>query len=775
MPPTHVFRLPFETRAARVARAAHLVAFTSLAFAAGCRSDDGQLIVPAEDPGPAATIDGAPTSLTGAFVPIYRPVSEAAYERRQEALTTTGAAPAGTDGIAEDFYLAISKKELGQRWFLSAYLSQVTPQGVQSGAARSLGTRVVSFKVQNGKLFVFDVVDDKTWSDNFRPDVVVEAYPIVNAYGPFERLVGASDYVLFDPAAGLNRFRLQQDSGVSVDVDLTFAQRFRKIPDGVTFDQVFSGTPNAFAQIPGTTQIVAPPRVTGTLSLGLRRYREGADYVPTAMPAKEFYFRGPAKLVPNEGKTSFVAAKWGLKPGSKPIVWKIAGTAAKLAEDPRFADIDFVGAAKAGIESWNEAFGFPAVEARLADPGESFGDDDVNYFIFDTSRSYTGAFANMRFNPNTGELRGASVYFPIGLLAATGELPPPSAVGNAGGLEAGAEPDAPASVTPPARWSWGIASEESLCDRPLPTVDEILAADVAGAPELPRKEKIERFLANIAAHEVGHTFGLRHNFKGSLKPPSSSVMEYIYIPDSIAIGPHVGSYDIAAIKYLYGLSPDLPTEPFCNDGDADTVDPDCRRFDFGANPLVDFFIPTFRDALALFFDGSKNSYVSPSALAPHIRLAKTGAARAQAYEGVFGPLRAPTPPAVDPTPLSFAARVNFATRAALRQLFIAPQPGQAVPAGQPAPAAPPPAEPVLTAAVADLRAFVVDGSGLRNGATRRLAVDVLKRLQSPGAYLALSDAREIVAAQLATLAGAAAVDTKDLLARIDRTLGAYFD
>jgi hypothetical protein len=762
--------LPFETPFARIARAVCLSAgLTSPFIAVGCHPREPLLpAVTSAQPEPAAA------ALEGAFVPIYRPVPEAAYEQRQQALNGSGVS--GGDGVTQDFYLAINKKELGQRWFLSPYLSQSTPNGVASGAARSLGTRVVSFKMQNGKLFMFDVADGQAWSDNFRPDVVMEAYPIIGGYRPFERLAGASDYVLVDPAAGLNRFRLLQDNGSAVEIDLTFAQRFRKIPDGVTFDQVFSGTAQGLMQIPGTTQALAPPRLTGTLTIGLRRYQEGPDYVPTAMPAKEFFFRSPSKLVPNEGRRSFVAAKWGLKPGGKPIVWKIAGTAAKLADDPRFADVDFVAAAKAGIESWNEAFGFSAVEARLADPGESFGDDDVNHFIFDTSRSFTGAFANVRFNPNTGELRGASVYFPVGLLVATGDLPPPAPSAAPGGLEID-EDGAPTGVMPePARWAWGNAAEESLCDRVLPSLAEILAAEPAGdQPPLSRKEKIERFLGSIAAHEVGHTFGLRHNFKGSLKPPSSSMMEYIHIPDAIAMGPRVGSYDVAAIRYLYGLSPDLPTDPFCNDNDADTVDPDCRRFDFGAVPLVDFFIPTFRNALAPFLAGSKNSFVSPSLLAPHLRLARAAAARAEAYEGVFGPLRAPTPPAMDPVPLSFSARVNAATQIALRQLFIGPQPGQTVAPGQPPPAAPPPPEPVLSAAIVDLRGFVVDGSGLRNGSTRRLAVDVLKRLQAPAAYLALSDARDLVAAQLAGLSGVAAVDTKDLLARIDRTLGGYFD
>jgi hypothetical protein len=57
----------------------------------------------------------------------------------------------------ESFYVAIKRSELDKKWFLSAFMKQFHPGAVDYGAARSLGTRVVSFKIQNGKLFVFDV------------------------------------------------------------------------------------------------------------------------------------------------------------------------------------------------------------------------------------------------------------------------------------------------------------------------------------------------------------------------------------------------------------------------------------------------------------------------------------------------------------------------------------------------------------------------------------------------------------------------------------------
>ena len=69
----------------------------------------------------------------------------------------------------ESFYIAIKRSELTRRYFLSAYVEQVNPFGVEGGAASTVGTRVVSFKIQNDKLFLFDASDVNTISDVFDP------------------------------------------------------------------------------------------------------------------------------------------------------------------------------------------------------------------------------------------------------------------------------------------------------------------------------------------------------------------------------------------------------------------------------------------------------------------------------------------------------------------------------------------------------------------------------------------------------------------------------
>lgn len=127
-------------------------------------------------------------------------------------------------------------------------------------------------------------------------------------------------------------------------------------------------------------------------------------------------------------------------------------------------------------------------------------------------------------------------------------------------------------------------------------------------------------IAELVAHEVGHTIGLRHNFKASsihalekinsdeLKGKETlagSVMDYLPINMYKGIGKKqgdytmigIGPYDHWAIEYGYSIlksEKDLkkildrvsdPKLQFATDEDTIGPDPFARRYDFSSNPI----------------------------------------------------------------------------------------------------------------------------------------------------------------------------------------------
>ncbi|MDY7108381.1 MAG: zinc-dependent metalloprotease [Planctomycetota bacterium] len=123
-------------------------------------------------------------------------------------------------------------------------------------------------------------------------------------------------------------------------------------------------------------------------------------------------------------------------------------------------------------------------------------------------------------------------------------------------------------------------------------------------------------LRDVTMHEVGHTLGLRHNFKASSiysleqinsddfegKAICGSIMEYLPLNINFGDGETqgeygmvtIGPYDYWAIEYGYTLEEDLdpilarvsePELTFATDEDAWGVDPLARTFDLGKDSL----------------------------------------------------------------------------------------------------------------------------------------------------------------------------------------------
>jgi hypothetical protein len=199
------------------------------------------------------------------------------------------------------------------------------------------------------------------------------------------------------------------------------------LEDGISYEQLFTGYASVPGSAPTPDQAVErhPYRASGTLIHSVRRYEVGAGYTPLPLPPVEHYYRTPVARVPNSGGAlSQVTRRWNIHPGMKPITWVLSESLTRLQQDPRYRGYDLAGAVRWGVESWNEAFGFPVLTTRMEQPGESLGHDELNYYLVDPDRSYGIGSASIRPNPNNGEIRGAIGYIDVGMIDCARCTPP---------------------------------------------------------------------------------------------------------------------------------------------------------------------------------------------------------------------------------------------------------------------------------------------------------------------------------------------------------------
>jgi hypothetical protein len=268
---------------------------------------------------------------------------------------------------------------------------------------------------------------------------------------------------------------------------------------------------------------------------------------------------------------------------------------------------EFRAAVREGILEWNKAFekvGFKdAIEVRQQQD-EDFDPEDINYNTFRWITTDGGfAMGPNRANPLTGEILDADIIFdasmvrfwrheykllhrghePISLIEAARNgwqlLPPDlyarAADGSLGWNDRAADPADVEKVRAHLR-----QARAGLCQCSTHMRYELDLASLAmGDREIVKSnekvpdELLQQAVKETVMHEVGHTLGLRHNFKGStmlrndqlndtsitrVKGLSGSVMDYNPInlaPKGVKQGDFfsttIGPYDYLAIEYAY--------------------------------------------------------------------------------------------------------------------------------------------------------------------------------------------------------------------------------
>ncbi len=289
-----------------------------------------------------------------------------------------------------------------------------------------------------------------------------------------------------------------------------------------------------------------------------------------------------------------------------------------------------------GIYEWNKAFekaGFSnAIIVKQQGEKESIDPEDIRYNFFRWITSNAGfAMGPSRVNPYTGQILDADIIFDADFLTSWKQEYETFTARTIADMTGGELEIYPEGMTRPKAFFDERPRSGNECALATGMSMQLAfgsAAIMAGADpkvnEANMEKLIQQGLKEVTMHEVGHTLGLRHNFKGSkwqsLKDMNedkcngclvATVMDYSptnIVPKGWKQGDYyattLGPYDEWAIEYGYkpfsggtlGELPELkkiasrsgdPALAFATDEDTRGFDPDpdSNRFDLGSDPM----------------------------------------------------------------------------------------------------------------------------------------------------------------------------------------------
>lgn len=441
------------------------------------------------------------------------------------------------------------------------------------------------------------------------------------------------------------QFMFQQLVGgyYSINSDLTYIEQVKTFPKNIeiTVNYVFNTSSSPVPAIPDSRAINFKVRYS-LIDLT----HDSADvYIPRLSDARVGYFETSIKDYTNPIRKSELIkyiSRWNLQKKNpsdelsepvKPIVYWIDRATPK----------EYREAIKKGVLLWNKAFekiGFKnSVQCNVQPDSVQWDADDIRYNVLRWQSFSTSGIAGIGpsvSNPFTGEILNASVLINSEALRFTSDEKTLFSLVNSKEELSNSNFEGDKVIKVLERINkkkFYLCEYSSLSENQalIGAVKYIIDNNISSMNEIP-KDYITDYLTELVVHEVGHTLGLRHNFKAStaytfeeIRNPEftsqwgngSSVMDYNAAnisppgaPQGTYWTPTIGMYDYFAIEYGYKIFPNIKkpddetpyliavasksTDPhlvYGTDEDAinlfgpTSLDPLTQTFDLGSSPL----------------------------------------------------------------------------------------------------------------------------------------------------------------------------------------------